>query len=508
MAHTALFLATFPSNALTGQSVVVSHGWRKDCTMREVDVAVIGAGTAGMGAYRAALKHTDRIALIEGGPYGTTCARVGCMPSKLLIAAAEAASAVRAAPGFGVHAGAPRVDGAEVMDRVRRERDRFVGFVIETVEGFDSSHRLTGTVRFENPHTLRLDTGEAVRAARIVIATGSLPVRPRMFDSVGDRLIVSDDVFGWAALPEAVAVFGGGIIGLELAQALARLGVRVRLFGKGGGVGPLSDPAVRDAAAAAISADLPFDPDADVQGITREGDTVVVRFSEGGATREARFDWLLAATGRSPAFDGLNLAASGLTLDDRSAPKVDPLTMQADSSHIFFAGDAAARIPLLHEGADDGRIAGDNAGRFPDVLIHHRRTPIGIVFTDPSIAMVGKSFAELSSAAVNFATGEVDFADQGRARVLRQNRGLLRVYGERGSGRLLGAEMVAPRGEHLAHLLAWAVQAGMDVDTALAMPFYHPVIEEGLRTALRNLSVELGRRTEYPPHSIDCGPGA
>lgn len=476
--------------------------------MQNVDIAIIGAGTAGMGAYRAARKHTDRVVLIEGGPYGTTCARVGCMPSKLLIAAAEAAEAVREAPGFGVHAGAPRVDGAGVMDRVRRERDRFVSFVVDTVEDIPPSQRLKGCARFEDPHTLRLDTGETVRAERIVIATGSVPVRPGLFDPVGDRVIVSDDVFDWTDLPGSVAVFGGGIIGLELAQALARLGVRVRLFGKGGGVGPLSDPAVRDAAAAAIGPDLPFDPDADVQGITREGNTVVVHFTEDGAQREEHFDWVLAATGRAPALAGLDLAAAGLRLDERGAPQVDPLSMQADGGHIFFAGDVAARIPLLHESADDGRIAGDNAGRFPGVLSTPRRTPLGIVFTEPNIATVGASFAELSDAACDFATGEVDFGDQGRARVLRQNRGLLRIYGERGTGRLLGAEMAAPRGEHLAHLLAWAVQARMDVDTALEMPFYHPVIEEGLRTGLRDLSVNLGRRIENPPRSIDCGPGA
>lgn len=476
--------------------------------MREVDVAIIGAGTAGMVAYREARKHTDRIVLIEGGPYGTTCARVGCMPSKLLIAAAEAAGAVREAAGFGVHVPAPRIEGVEVMDRMRRERDRFVGFVIEAIEDIDPSHRLKGSVRFEGPNTLRLDTDEVVRAERIVVATGSVPVRLDMFDAVGDRLIVNDDVFGWSDLPEAVAVFGGGPIGLELAQALHRLGVRVRLFGKGGGVGPLSDPAVRDAAAAAIGADMPFDPDADVQEITREGDTVVVRFNEEGRPREERFDWLLAATGRAPALDGLNLAASGLTLDDRGSPEVDPLTMQAQGAPIFFAGDVAARIPLLHEAADDGRIAGDNAGRFPNVMTHDRRTPLGVVFTDPNIATVGASFSDLTDASCDFATGEVDFVDQGRARVLRLNRGLLRIYGERGTGRLLGAEMVAPRGEHLAHLLAWAVQAGMDVETALGMPFYHPVIEEGLRTALRNLSENLGRRIDNPPRSIDCGPGA
>ncbi|NGE86484.1 FAD-dependent oxidoreductase, partial [Escherichia coli] len=100
------------------------------------DVAIIGAGTAGMAAYRAARVHTDRVLLIEAAHYGTTCARVGCMPSKLLIAAAEAAAAVHEAHRFGVQAGPPQVDGRAVMRRVREERDRFVGFVLDTVNGW------------------------------------------------------------------------------------------------------------------------------------------------------------------------------------------------------------------------------------------------------------------------------------------------------------------------------------------------------------------------------------
>ena len=476
--------------------------------MRKVDVAIIGAGTAGMGAYRAARQHTDSVVLIEGGPYGTTCARVGCMPSKLLIAAAEAAESVRAAPGFGVRADPPRIDGAAVMDRVRQERDRFVGFVVEAVEGFAPEHRIRAHVRFTGPNTLELDNGEVIEAARIVIATGSVPVTPGIFDAVGDRLIVNDDVFHWTELPASVAVFGAGAIGLELSQALSRLGVGVRLFGKGGGVGGISDPEVRGVATRLFMDELTFLPDADVKGIRRDGDAVVVRFVEDGTAREERFDWLLAATGRKPALDGLNLAASGLTLDDRGSPQIDPQTMQAGDSHIFVAGDVAARIPLLHEAADDGRIAGDNAGRFPELTPHPRRTPMAVVFTDPNIASVGASFADLTETGCDFAVGEVDFTGQGRARVLRQNHGLLRVYGERGTCRLLGAEMIAPRGEHLAHLLAWAVQAGMDVETALDMPFYHPVIEEGLRTALRDLCAKLGRQPKAPSRDIDCGPGA
>src|SRR3954447_23886461 len=115
----------------------------------QVDVAVIGAGTAGMSAYRAALAHTRSVVIIEAGPYGTTCARVGCMPSKLLIAAAEAAHAIHRAPGFGVHVEAPvRVDGREVMARVKRERDRFVDFVLKGVDSIAESDRIRGHARF------------------------------------------------------------------------------------------------------------------------------------------------------------------------------------------------------------------------------------------------------------------------------------------------------------------------------------------------------------------------
>src|SRR5207244_812568 len=123
----------------------------------KVDVAVIGAGTAGLVAYRAARAQGARTVLIEGGQYGTTCARVGCMPSKLLIAAAEAAHMIDAAPAFGVHAADKRVDGAAVMARVQRERDRFVGFVLEGVDSIPAEDRLLGHARFTGPHTLRVD---------------------------------------------------------------------------------------------------------------------------------------------------------------------------------------------------------------------------------------------------------------------------------------------------------------------------------------------------------------
>jgi dihydrolipoamide dehydrogenase len=186
----------------------------------------------------------------------------------------------------------------------------------------------------------------------------------------------------------------------------------------------------------------------------------------------------------------------------------DRFTGQCGDSHVFIAGDAADDVPLLHEAADEGKIAGANAGSWPEVRAQRRRAPLGIVFSEPQIATVGRSWRELQANHVDYAIGEASFEDQGRSRVINRNRGLLRLYGAHGTGLFLGAEMIAPGAEHLAHLLAWAAQQGLSVPEMLALPYYHPVIEEGVRTGLRNLERQLRMGPEVVPHCLDCGPGA
>lgn len=463
-----------------------------------VDVAVIGAGTAGMAAYRAAVAAGARTVLIEGSSYGTTCARVGCMPSKLFIAAADVAHGIKRAAPFGVSAGAMVVDGEAVMARVRSERDRFVGFVTRTVDTFPEADRLWGQARFVDDHTLEVREEEGgvaatVRARAVVIATGSRPMMLPMFDGLGDRLLTNEAVFSWETLPRSVAVFGPGIIGLELGQALARLGVRVRVFGRGGFVGPLTDPDVRDEAARVIGEELPLHPDAKVHGLRRtDAPGVEVSFVKDGADVTETFDVVLAAIGRVPNVDGLGLEHTSLVRDRRSVPVYDATTLQCGASSIFIAGDANADVPLLHEAADEGSIAGGNAARFPNVAPGARRSPLAIMFTDPQIAMVGESWSRVKDR--DPVVGRVSFDDQGRSRVMGVNQGRLHLYADRGSGRLLGAEMIGPAAEHLAHLLAWVHQLGLTIPQILALPFYHPVIEEGLRTALRDAAAQLAAR--------------
>ena len=461
-------------------------------SISKVDVAVIGAGSAGLPAFRAARMHTENVVLVEGGIYGTTCARVGCMPSKLLIAAAEAAHSIENASKFGVYTSKPIINGQDVMRRVRSERDRFVGFVLESVENIDPKHNFRGHARFLNDHTIQIEE-KIIEAKSVVIATGSSPKLMPMFDGLGERLVVNDDIFDWETLPESVAVFGPGVIGLELGQALHRLGVRIRIFGLSGSLKPLSDMGIKSYAENLFKEEFPLDTKAKIQGLELENGQVKISFVDpnNGEEKEELFDFLLAATGRSPNVNDLGLENTELELDSLGVPLYNSATMQCGNSSIFIAGDVNNDFPLLHEAADEGQIAGDNAGRFPDIKAGLRRSPVTVVFCDPQIAIVGDSWSELEGNE-NVVTGKVSFEGQGRSRIILKNKGLMHIYADRNSGLFLGSEFIGPHAEHLAHLMSWAHQQKMTIQQMLEMPFYHPVIEEGLRTALRDAKSKLG----------------
>ena len=458
----------------------------------KVAVAVIGAGSAGLNVFRGAQKHTESVVLIEGGPYGTTCARVGCMPSKLLIAAAEAAHDIKRAHGSGVHAEPPVINGVEVMDRVRRERDRFVGFVLEDTEAIPEPQRIRGYARFLDDHTLQVDDHTRIHAERIVIATGSTPSTLPMFAGLGERLIINDDVFDWTDLPESIAVFGPGVIGLELGQALHRLGVRMRMFGMSGRfLRALGNSEVQEYALRQFQSEFPLDPGVQGLSVERRGQQVALRFidRESGKQVEELFDYVLAATGRTPNIKGLALENTTLALDAKGIPEYDATTMRCGKSHIFIAGDVNNDLPLLHEASDEGRIAGENAGRYPQVQPGRRRSPLSVIFSDPQVVVVGESWRALQSRP--FIIGRVSFEGQGRSRVMLKNRGLMHVYADPASGHFLGAQIFGPQAEHLGHLLSWAHQQRLTIAQMLEMPFYHPVIEEGLRTALRDADTQV-----------------
>lgn len=445
----------------------------------KLDVIIIGAGSAGLAAVRQVRERTDRFVLINDGPYGTTCARVGCMPSKALIEAANAYHARNKAEAFGIRGSEHlSIDIPAVLQRIRSLRDRFVGGVLKSTDAL-GERSIAGRARLTGPDEVEVGD-KAFRARSIIIATGSRPVVPQAWQALGDRLLTTDTFFDQETLPKKMAVIGLGAIGVEVAQALARLGVEVHAFGKSERISGVSDPIVAETVRKALSEEFSIHTGYEVElSATANG----VRVQAGPVDIEV--DRVLAAVGRKPNLDGLGLETLGITLDKQGLPPFDRTTMQIANLPVFIAGDGNADASLLHEAADEGYIAGVNA-MATEPSCFQRRTPLAIVFSDPGIAAIGQRFTDLD--VDQCLIGSVDFASQGRALTAQRNKGVLRVYAAREDARLIGSEMCAPAAEHMAHLLALAIGRGLTAHDLLAMPFYHPVLEEGLRTALRDIA--------------------
>lgn len=462
--------------------------------IERVDVAIVGAGTAGLAALREVRKRTDSFVLINAGAYGTTCARVGCMPSKALIAAANAFHARTRLDEFGIRGGEALVaDIPAVLHRVRVLRDHFVSGVLKATEDL-GSRNIAAHARLDGPN--RLIAGEhVIEAKRIVLAPGSSPIVPEQWRAFGDRINTSDTLFEQKDLPRRIGVVGLGAIGVEIAQALARLGIEVHGFDGFDRIAGVSDEKIAQLAHDLLAQEFAIHLGAQVELAEANGG-IEMRWDGGNVV----VDKVIASVGRRPNLKGLGLDTLGVSLDEKGMPEVDPHTMRIGDTTVFLAGDANGQRPLLHEGADEGHIAGLNATSENPIRLS-RRTPLSVVFSDPQIASVGQKGGELDPGTI--LTGEVSFAAQGRARTMQENHGLLRLYAAREDGRLLGAEMVAPAAEHMGHLLALAIGQKLTVHDLLRMPFYHPTLEEGLRTALRTVARQL------PPCSISdlagCG---
>ena len=197
---------------------------------------------------------------------------------------------------------------------------------------------------------------------------------------------------------------------------------------------------------------------------------------------------LLVSMGRKPNLAGMKLENLGIELDPQGVPVYNPNTMQCGDQPVFLAGDVSGDRPIMHEAGDEGRIAGTNAAR-DSIQAFRRKIPLAITFCDPNICTAGATLSELDPD--NIAIGQVNMAPVGRALIMTKNRGLIRVYGDKKTGKLLGASLFCIKGENLAHLMAWCIQQDLTVFDLLKMPFYHPVIEEALQAALRDLAAKV-----------------
>ncbi len=464
--------------------------------MKEYDVVILGAGSAGLSARREIAKLTDNYMVFDGGELGTTCARVGCMPSKVLIQAANDFHRRKSLYKEGIENGdSLKVNMPETLKHVRSLRDRFVRAVKEGMGEWTKTHLTRKYARFLDPHTLEVD-GEKVQFKKAVVATGSSPTVPAPFDECMDFVLTSDSIFEQEDLPKKMAVIGLGVIGIELGQALSRLGVDVIGINRRKCISAVTDDELNQYVCDKFCEEMNINFTG-VKEISQRENELIIDCYDGIRYEVGK---VFVSTGRTPNVDKCELTSICEKLNAKRLPEYDKETFQLkEHPHIYFAGDVNGDRPVLHEASDEGKICGYNAAR-DEQTPFQTRTPLAITFSDPNIAYAGKTSAALDEEKADYKIGRVSFEGQGRSIVKLKEIGMLKVYGDTKSGKLLGAEMFGPDCEHLAHILAWAIGSGLTVNQALAMPFYHPVVEEGLRTALRDLREQVEEKG--PPIEI------
>lgn len=458
------------------------------------EVLIIGAGTAGMYALSEVRRAKKDFILVDRGPLGTTCARVGCMPSKVLLQTAADWSTQQNFQVQGI-SGAEQlsIDHSQAMSYLRSLRDGFAGGAENNAIRAAGDRLIMGNAKFISATEVEVsnDSGTTtIQAEKVIIASGSRPVVPGFLNEVADRLVTTDDFFELETLPKRVGILGLGAIGLELGLAMARLGVEVTGLDLANTVAGIQDPEVSLLALERFGAEFPLWLGEAAQ-VERTEQGVLVKSGE----RQTEVDLLLVALGRQPNLTELNLAEAGFAVNDRGMPSFNSNSMQIEDKPVFIVGDINGERALMHEAADEGAIAGYNACQATP-LEFARKTPLAIAFSNPDIASVGQSYQQLKLDQI--VIGEARGNTNGRARIIGGQADIVRIYADKNTGKLLGASLLGINAEHLAHTLALAIHHKDTAESLLQMPFYHPNSEEMLQTALRSIVRQLPNPSPLP----------
>ena len=454
--------------------------------MADYDVIVLGGGSAGSSAAGAATRAGARTAMINDGELGGLCILRGCMPTKTLLATAHAVHEANHLEPLGARLeGRTVVDFDRVMQRKNEKVARFKRAKVQSIEASDYEV-LSGRARFAVGGGVELN-GHKLTAERYVVATGSVPTILPIPGIDEVPMLTSDDVMRLTSQPRSLLVQGAGPIGLELAQFFARIGTEVLLVNRS----PLLsryDPACGVELHRALEEEARFGlvvPGC-IEELSKDGDGLVARISNGGAVREHRADALLMAAGRHAKLDDLGLDHVGLRPTEHCLEHDD--AMRTSNPDVYVAGDATGRHQILHVANDEGRVAGHNAAVGRPERHVDRSVLMQVVFTDPTYAQVGMSEAQARKAGRDVVVGEVRFPATGRAIAMETRHGIWRMLADRAGGDILGSAILGPRADDLVHLVALMMRYGTKTGDIPELPWYHPTLSEVLLDVSRAVS--------------------
>lgn len=431
-------------------------------TQINADICVIGGGSGGLSVAAGASQMGSKTVLVEGGKMGGDCLNYGCVPSKALIAAAKKAASLKNASDFGVTGPAPIVDFSKVMDHVQGiiasiaphdSVERFEGLGVEVIQGYG---------RFVSENELVVGNTR-VTARRFVIATGSRATAPPISGLAEADYLTNETIFENRTRPDHLIIIGGGPIGMEMAQAHARLGSKVTVLEAFKALGQ-DDPDLTAIVLKSLREEgIDIREGVKISGVARDNEGLYhISLGEGSSAEVLSGSHLLVAAGRKANVEELNLEAAGVDYSPKGI--VVDARLRSTNKKIYAIGDVAGSYQFTH-------IAGYHAGivirnalfRLP-AKVDYSAVP-WVTFTDPELANVG-----LNEAAAREQHGDkikvltFPFADIDRARTERQTNGMIKAITTNG-GRILGAGIVGPHAGELIHPWGVAITAKLKIST-------------------------------------------
>ncbi len=421
------------------------------------DVVILGTGNAGMAAAGALRAAGKSVAMVESWDVGGTCPLRGCVPKKVLVAAAQVLHQIALAPAHHIEVGAPKLDWAALIARER-------GFVEGVPEAFAKSlegrgiELIRGRARFLGPD--RVEVGERVlEADKIVIATGS---KPRPLDIAGaEHLITSEDILELAELPERLAFIGGGVIALEFAHVFARAGVKVTILEALPRLLPRLDPdAVAKLHAESERIGIEVATGVEVEAVAKVEGGLEVRFVHEGVSKRVLADRVANGTGRVPDFDGLDLTAGGIT-HEGTRIEVDAHLRSVSNPRVYVAGDALwSSAQLSPLASHEGRVVAENILNGDSATPDYDTVP-SVVFAVPALASVGLTEAEATDRGLGFTVKANDLTGWRSSMTHAESAAYAKVLIEAGTGAILGAHILGHGAEEIVHLFAFAMKQGV-----------------------------------------------
>lgn len=445
---------------------------------------VIGAGPGGyVCAIRAGQLGLDTV-IVEAGKLGGTCLNVGCIPSKAMIHVAEeyekAAHAAAGRTPFGLTAGAPILDFAKAV----AWKDGIVGRLNNGVGGLLRKAKVKivqGRARFRDGKTVVVETEtgpKVIRAERVVIATGSVPVE-LPFLPFGGPVISSTEALALAEVPKRLAVVGGGYIGLELGIAFAKLGSKVTIVEAQQRILPLYDAELTAPVAKRLTAlGVEVLLGAKARGVAPAGDALLVETADGQERRIAA-DRILVTVGRAPVTSGIGLEELVLDRDGRFIRVND--RCETSMRGIFAIGDVTGEPMLAHRAMAQGEMVAEIAAGLPRAW--DKRAIPAICFTDPEIVSVGLSPEEARRTGQEIRIGQFPFAANGRAMTRDGEQGFVRIVAQVQNGLVLGIQAVGSGISELSTAFGLALEMGATLEDVAGTIHAHPTQGEGFQEA-------------------------